>query len=105
MPSAPYAIIGAAVNIPRSETPEGSNQCATLLIVAPFANLGRRPDRDGGLAQPMTDIPVGSCVVGTIEALDNRERDARFGYIEWSLTSPQEWVADAPNLIGIWSTR
>ena len=96
MPSAPFAIVGATVNIPRSETPEGSNQCATLLIVAPLANLGRRPDRDGGLAQPMTDIPVGSCVVGTIEALDNRERGARFGYIEWTLTSPQEWLVDAP---------
>ena len=96
MPSAPFAIVGATVNIPRSETPEGSNQSATLLIVAPLANLGRRPDRDGGLAEPMTDISVGVCVVGTIEALDDRVKDARYGYIEWTLTSPQEWLVDAP---------
>ena len=76
MPSAPFAIIGAAVNIPKIKAPEGSNASATIIIAAPFANLGRRPERDGGLAQPLTDIAVGQCVVGTIEALDARESHA-----------------------------
>ena len=96
MPSAPYAMIGAAVNIPKSGAPEGSEVSAPLLVIAPLANLGRRPDRDGGLAQPMLDIAVGQCVVGTLEILDAREGHTRYGYIEWTPTSPLEWTVDAP---------
>ena len=99
MPSAPHAIIGAAVNIPKSKAPEGSDRSASLLIVAPLANFGRRPDRDGGLAQHIADISVGQRVVGTIEALDTRESHTRYGYIEWTLTSPIEWSVGAPKSI------